>query len=61
VAKASTARVEGQIVACHLQKALRASRRIGAAIGIVVTTQEVSQVEALAPLNRASSSVVERQ
>lgn len=42
--------------AVHLQEALRTSRMIGAAIGIVMATHKVSQVEAFAILNRASQN-----
>jgi len=42
--------------AVHLQEALRTSRMIGAAIGIVMAAQKVSEVEAFAILNRASQN-----
>lgn len=40
----------------HLQEALRSSRMIGAAIGIVMATRKVSQVEAFAILSRGSQN-----
>lgn len=40
----------------HLQEALRTSRMIGAAIGMVMATRKVSEVEAFARLNGASQN-----
>jgi hypothetical protein len=40
----------------HLQEALRSSRLIGAAIGIIMATRKVSQVEAFAMLSRGSQN-----
>lgn len=42
--------------AVHLQEALRTSRMIGAAIGIVMASRKVSEVEAFAIISRASQN-----
>jgi uncharacterized coiled-coil protein SlyX len=42
--------------AVHLQEALRTSRMIGAAIGIVMSAKGVSEVEAFAIISRASQN-----